>query len=405
MNYVETIANYRDLLQSLDKPKVKTKLKEAKGHMDHPEDLVFLQGQFGTDRAIQAILDTVKNPKSITIKWDGYPAIIWGYGPDGKFSVMDKHMFNKGSDSPAREVHSPQEFISYDRERGVDRTGLHEILQQIWPDLQAVTPKKQGYFWGDLLFNRPLQSQQDGLYRFQANPKGITYTVDSNSEIGEKFFKGKNAGIVVHQFLPVDSESTDDAESLNGTTGGLGQSKGLSILSAQMPITPKLKVNKNLVQKAYNSATQYGKELDEFFSTPPQSVDAFTNLFTTYINKRIVSKDLKNLTDGFLDFVANRPLTEPMRKKLLGYTDPQTNQHTPGYLDGNYETLKHIFQIWTDIYNLKMDIVPQLDKAAENAPVQGYLQDGTRTQEGFVSQGLKLVNRMGFSAQNLAGRT
>jgi hypothetical protein len=52
-----------------------------------------------------------------------------------------------------------------------------------------------------------------------------------------------------------------------------------------------------------------------------------------------------------------------------------------------------------------MAVVQQLNKAAESAPVQGYLQDGTRTQEGFVSQGLKFVDRMGFSAQNLAGRT
>jgi hypothetical protein len=51
-----------------------------------------------------------------------------------------------------------------------------------------------------------------------------------------------------------------------------------------------------------------------------------------------------------------------------------------------------------------MNVVKQLDQAAEHSPVKGYLQDGTQTQEGFVSQGLKLVDRMGFSRQNLAGR-
>ena len=51
-----------------------------------------------------------------------------------------------------------------------------------------------------------------------------------------------------------------------------------------------------------------------------------------------------------------------------------------------------------------MKVVPQLDKAAEESPVKGYLQDGTQTQEGFVSQGLKFVNRMGFARQNLAAR-
>jgi hypothetical protein len=51
-----------------------------------------------------------------------------------------------------------------------------------------------------------------------------------------------------------------------------------------------------------------------------------------------------------------------------------------------------------------MSVVEQLDKAAASSPVQGYLQDGTNTQEGFVANGLKFVNRMGFSRQNLAGR-
>ena len=51
-----------------------------------------------------------------------------------------------------------------------------------------------------------------------------------------------------------------------------------------------------------------------------------------------------------------------------------------------------------------MNVVKQLEQAAKSSPVKGYLQDGTETQEGFVAQGLKFVDRMGFSRQNLAGR-
>ena len=36
--------------------------------------------------------------------------------------------------------------------------------------------------------------------------------------------------------------------------------------------------------------------------------------------------------------------------------------------------------------------------------VKGYLDDGSETHEGFVANGLKFVNRMGFSAQNLAAK-
>lgn len=380
-------------------------IKEAKGHMDHPEDLVFLQGSFGTNRAIQALIDTVKNPNAISIKWDGYPALIWGYGPDGKFSVMDKHMFNKGTNSPARYIHSPDQFAKYDQERGVNRVELHQILYNIWDELKAGTPKKPGYYWGDLLFSQKLEPKSDGLYHFQANPNGIKYTVNPNSNVGKKYFDGKDAGIVVHQFLNANSENTDNSDPLNGTTGGMRQGSKLAILPASMPIIPKLKIDNSLVNKAVKSVNAYGSELDEFFNNPPQAIDAFTNLFTSYINKKIVSRNLSNLVDDFYKYVASRPMTDSMRRKLLGYDDPNTQKHVPGYLDGNRDKIEKIFQIWIDIYNLKMNLVPQLDAAAETAPVQGYLQDGTRTQEGFVSQGLKLVNRMGFSAQNLAGRT
>jgi hypothetical protein len=74
------------------------------------------------------------------------------------------------------------------------------------------------------------------------------------------------------------------------------------------------------------------------------------------------------------------------------------------HLEQNQAGLKGAFEIWAAIYALKMSVVAQLNKAAESAPVQGYLQDGTKTQEGFVSHGIKFVDRMGFSRQNLAGR-
>jgi hypothetical protein len=85
-------------------------------------------------------------------------------------------------------------------------------------------------------------------------------------------------------------------------------------------------------------------------------------------------------------------MTDKMREKI--------NQH----LNANKAGLVGAFSIWVAIYNLKMNIVEQLNKAAMTAPVKGYLQDGTQTQEGFVSHGLKFVDRMGFSRQNLAGR-
>lgn len=362
---------------------------EAKGHLDHPEDLIFLGGSQGANSAVDAIVNTVKNPKTITIKWDGYPALIFGRGPDGKFSIMDKHMFNK-KDGSGRAVYSPEMFVKYDMDRGVERTQLHQLITEIWPGLEKADNGK-GYYWGDLLFSQPLQPQKDGLYHFKANPNGIAYTVDPKSEIGKEL-TGKQAGIVVHQFIPPTAMTTDEATPLNGTIGKLKNNSNVAIVPAKMPITPSLKIDNSLVKNAKSAIDKYGRAVDQLMSTAPQAASAFQSLFTTYINKRIVSKNLNDLVDGFMEYFNSRPMTDSMRNKL--------SQH----LQANQAGLVGAFTIWVELYKLKMAVVEQLNKAAESAPVQGYLQDGTRTQEGFVSQGLKFVDRMGFSAQNLAGQ-
>ena len=88
MNLSESISNTLRKLEKIN-------LVEGSGHLEHPEDLVFLGDEQGAKEAIKQIENTIKSPNSITIKWDGYPALIFGRGKDGRFSVMDKHMFKQ----------------------------------------------------------------------------------------------------------------------------------------------------------------------------------------------------------------------------------------------------------------------------------------------------------------------
>lgn len=364
-------------------------LTEGAGHLEHPEDLVFLDGTSGVTRAISGIENTVKNPKTITIKWDGYPALIFGRDTQGRFSIMDKHMFNK-KDGTGRQIFSPDQFVKYDQARGVDRAGLHQIISQIWPGLEK-SDNSKGYYWGDLLFTQPLKPQQDGLYHFKANPNGIEYTVDPDSDMGKEL-SGKKSAIVVHGYLPADASTTDQVTPLNGSIGSLKNNSDVAIVPAKMPITPSLKLNNKLVQTAQREISKYGPAVDQLFSTAPQAASAFSTLFTVYINKKIVEGNLSNLLSDFQQYLDARPMTDKMREKITNH------------LENNKEGLIGAFKIWIAIYNLKMDVVNQLNKAAETAPVKGYLQTGQQSQEGFVSQGLKFVDRMGFSRQNLAGR-
>ena len=390
MNLSETLALLRNKVDSINI------ITEDKGHLDHPEDMIFLGGtesrpQTATvlaKQALQAAMDTVNNPKAVTIKWDGYPALIFGRNSNGKFSILDKHMFNK-KDGSGRQVFSPEQFVQYDQARGVNRSDLHQIIAQVWPGLEK-SDRSKGYYWGDLLFSKPLV-EKNGLYTFKANPKGITYTVDANSDLG-KFLDGKNSGIVVHGYIPPDAVITDQVTPLNGTIGNLQNNSDVAILQAKMPITPNLKLNPTLFKKAQATVEKYSPAVEQLMSNAPQARSSFNLLFTTYINKRIVAGNLNDLYPGFIEYVNTRPMTDKMREKIT--------QH----LAANKAGLVGAFSIWVAIYNLKMNVVDQLNKAAKSSPVQGYLDNGTNTQEGFVSHGLKFVDRMGFSRQNLAGR-
>ena len=362
---------------------------EAKGHLDHPEDLIFTAGSSGAQAALRSILATVQNPKTVTIKWDGYPALIFGRDSSGRFSIMDKHMFNKAG-GVGRTIYSPQQFAKYDVDRGVVRSDLTKIIGSIWAGLERATPKQPGYYWGDLLFSSPLQAQ-DGMYTFRANPNGITYTVEQDSELG-KLFDKKVAGIAVHQFIEADAMSTDDAVTLNGGIGSLQNVSNVAIVPSAMPNPPKLKLNTTLSKAAEQAIQTYGPMVDDLFNNAPQARTAFAGLFTVYVNKRIVAGNLNNMGSDFMQFVQSRPFTETMKAKLLAYLPTKKNE------------VKAAFIIWVQLYKLKMLVVNQLAKQAEVGPIKGYLQDGTQTQEGFVSNNLKFVDRMGFSRQNLAGR-
>jgi len=382
VNLSESLRLLKDKIDQLE-------LVEDKGHLDHPEDLIFLGGSQGASRALQAIAATAKNPKTVTIKWDGYPALIFGRNSSGEFSIMDKHMFNK-KDGTGRQVFSPEQFVQYDKARGVMRDSLWPIIAKLWPGLSKSSQGAKGYYWGDLLFTEPLKNQ-NGEYVFKANPNGITYKVDVNSELG-KLMGGEQAGIAVHQYIPPDAVTTDQAMTLDGNIGQLQNNSNVAIVPSKMPNTPKIKLNAGLAKNAQNAVAKYGPMVDDMMNNAPQARNTFNQLFTVYINKKIVAGDLNNLVAGFMQFVESRPMTEKMKSKIIEY------------FNNNQDALIGAFTIWAEVYKLKMDVVQQLNKAAEASPVQGYLQDGTNTQEGFVANGLKFVDRMGFSRQNLAGR-
>ena len=83
--------------------KLTTYLAESKNtHMTHIEDLILDGGVKGARQAILALRSlrdmlsgSARSSVSMTVKWDGAPAIFTGIDPsDGQFCVAKKSVFN-----------------------------------------------------------------------------------------------------------------------------------------------------------------------------------------------------------------------------------------------------------------------------------------------------------------------
>jgi hypothetical protein len=354
-------------------------------HIEHPEDLVFMNGSKGSSAALEALNGVIARPDSITIKWDGYPALVFGRNHDGQLIVVDKHMFTK-KDGSGRRVTSVEQFVAYDQARGVNRADLYESLTKLWPEFEQAVPQNiRGYYWGDLLWvNVP--HVQNGGYIFQ--PNTVQYQIPVNSELGKRIGKS-GGGIVVHQFM---QDFDTPPQTISGT-GGLNTNGPLCILTSHMSDKLNLKVPVQQEKKARLVIQKYGSAVDTLIDKINLSSIKCTDLpqlMKTYVNSRI-----RGETRGFLEWIPEK-LSIPKQQRLLG-------ENKDGYLYQNIQGVVGAFEICTAVESVKNNIVYQLD--AQQKTIKSTV-NGVSGGEGYVVNTgaglLKLVNRSHFSAANFA---
>ena len=168
---------------------VATEAAEGKNlHLEHIEDLVFLQGKSGASSALQyinSVRDMLEEGgaispanSSITVKWDGAPAIFVGTDPaDGKFFVGTKGVFSK----TGKLVKSNSDLDKYGYSGGL-REKLALALKLL-PSLGI-----QGVLQGDMMYTKAdLETADiDGEDSLVFQPNTIAYAVPKNSELGKR---------------------------------------------------------------------------------------------------------------------------------------------------------------------------------------------------------------------------
>jgi hypothetical protein len=345
-------------------------LKEATdARTPHPEDSVF-KGLGPAKDAINSMYYVIKNPESLTIKWDGFPALIFGYDDKGQFTVSDKYMFDKG---PEYFGTSPKFWQQYDASRGKARPDLYARLNSIWNGLKAAVGNSKGFFWGDLMWAEPLQNVNG---KFVFKPNTVTYAVPVNSELG-KTIAGTKGGVAVHQYY---ADATSNPVGWNSQ--GLTSNKEVAILTPNMGIDFALTAPQSEVSKVSQALAQ-NSQLDQFL----QGMDGVArNALQKYLGHTATNQ-------------TNAPLEQWLESNVSGKQYKFLIGDGAGYLIQNKKQLDALIDLYFAIAGLKNDLAGQLEQQVKGVEQTiGDKQGG----EGFVfntPQGLvKLVNRGGFSA-------
>ena len=183
--------------------KFKEYITEEKNlHMEHVEDIVLNGGVTGTRAAInymRAVRDMLaghsEKKLSMTVKWDGAPAIFAGKDPsDGKFFVAKKGIFNKNP-----------KLYKTNAEIDADTSG--DLADKLKACLQHL-PKLgiTNVIQGDLLFtaNDIKTTTIDNESYITFHPNTIVYAVPADSVLAKKIKRAK-IGIVWHTFYEGDT--------------------------------------------------------------------------------------------------------------------------------------------------------------------------------------------------------
>lgn len=370
-------------------------ITEAKVRIDHPEDLIFTERSLGAIRALNAMVHAAEDPHTISIKWDGSPAIIFGRDYENGLVLTDKSGFNsKKTGGMPRSIEGVKQMLFMRKPDQPGRADYANSIASLYPLLNKAVPVSfKGYLQGDVLWtSRP--PIINGNYVF--TPNKITYSIPLNSSLGHKI-SASSAGVVVHSQF--DGQGDDDSRAIHNINKlGLINVPGLLIMgpnvtdleSALLPSSATSLINATIRQSAI--------AIDEFLEPTALTAAQLTDLgskLKQYVAYR-ASHGIAGLADaanGFISWISSldSKLTDRKRANILDWI--QT--HHRGYIA--------TWQIAEQLSNLKDLIRSGVDQQV-GTNIGAELR-GQQGHEGYVvdtpSGKIKLVNRPHFMRKDI----
>ena len=384
-------------------------------HLEHLEDDIFNSGTAGVTNSInflKSLRDMLTEgdggtSMKVTTKWDGAPAIICGRDPQSqRFFVGTKSVFNKTDPKIVYTEADADRFYPGQTVGGI----LKNCLQRL------STLPIDGVLQGDLLYQKtPSTIMLEGKRTYSFRPNTITYTIDVDSELGEKVGKSK-LGIVFH--TEYTGRTMQDLQAGFGAdVSGLQGKPDVAVFSseftnvggtANLTMVEKANVNRNILAAERNlrSGSAFVKGI-QGVGKGPFTLPA---LFKVYFNQvvregkvppaNIMSKQFCCFIDSKFNAEIGKKKTAKSRVEWM-----KRRNEAVRYINTNRSSMNSALDGFKNLMDAKVMIINKLTKIKS---VGTFLEEegGLRATnpEGFVAikdgAALKLVDRLEFSRAN-----
>ena len=392
----------------------KSHLSEQKNtHMTHIEDKVIYGGVKGTRDAIMALRslrDMLKGEHSgsVSVKWDGAPAIFAGIDPnDGHFFVAKKGIFNKNP----KVYKTPADVDA-------DTSGdLADKLKIALRELPALGIK--GVVQGDFLYGPgDVKTKKiDGESYVTFHPNTIVYAVPSQSP-GAAAIKKSKIGIVWHTTYKGNSFETMRA-SYGVDVSKLKSTRAVWSQDAMLRDLTNVTMSKSDTEEVNEYLSQAGKIFNKISGTTLRQLEQqeeLQKLIETYGNTFVragtVIGDTRRHVSGLISWIKQRYQKEiDARKTEKGKTAQQKKLDAilNFFSPQNRKSLEQMFELQKVIVLAKLKLINILNKLAKIKTFvkthNGYKVTG---EEGYVAidkiggDAVKIVDRMEFSYNNFS---
>ena len=382
-------------------------------HMTHIEDKVIYGGVKGTREAILALRslrDTLGgvHDGSISVKWDGAPAIFAGTDPrDGRFFVAKKGIFNK----------SPKVYKSnsdVDADTSGDLNTKMKLALQYLPELGI-----KGVIQGDFLYSKSDLSTKriKGKSYLTFHPNTIVYAVPAGTPSAREISRSK-IGIVWHTtytgttFESMKASYGVDITKFRNSMNVWSQDAMLRDMTQfTMSKSDTEEVNSYLTTAGFLFNQVSGTTLRQLENnqTLAQHIETFNN---SYVRKGEVIGNTDVHVQKLINWIKQKYQKEmDARKTEKGKSvqKKKLEQLLSFFSNENKKSLKNIFELQKVIVLAKLKLINILNKL-NNVSTFLKSKNGYHTtgQEGYVAidklggDAVKIVDRMEFSYANFS---